>query len=238
MKKTWIVAIWSVYMLVLTTGCNTVFVGNLEEERIKLKKDSANELEVELNLGAGQLDVTGGADMWMEGELNYNHDTLKPNVSYKLVGETGKISIEQSENTFKHIKNVKTEWDIQLSNEVPIDLTVNAGASQTNLKLQGIQLKNLDIDAGVGDLRVDLSGKWNESFSVNLNAGVGKSTIILPPDVGVKITTSNGIGKANFVGFISKGDGVYVNDAYEHSDILITVQSEMGVGKITCRSGE
>jgi predicted membrane protein len=61
--------------------------------------------------------------------------------------------------------------------------------------------------------------------------GVGKSTIILPADVGVQIKSSKGIGKTEFVDFISKGNGEYVNEAYENADVIIHVKTELGLGQ-------
>jgi len=104
-------------------------------------------------------------------------------------------------------------------------------ASKTKLDLKGINLSGLDVSAGVGDITIDLSGKWKKSFNASLKMGVGKSTIILPADVGVKIDSSKGIGKAEFVDFISKGNGIYVNEAYEKADVIIKLKTEMGIGE-------
>ena len=52
-------------------------------------------------------------------------------------------------------------------------------------------------------------------------------------EVGVKIKSEKGLGTSNVVGFISQGEGVYVNEAYEDADVILTVNTEMGVGDIT-----
>ena len=98
------------------------------------------------------------------------------------------------------------------------------------MNLQGMQLHSLDIETGVGRSTVNLGGVWEQSFNVNIEMGVGESTIILPKDVGVEIKSTKGIGSATFNGFISNGKDVYVNDAFEHADVIITVQTELGIG--------
>ena len=45
-----------------------------------------------------------------------------------------------------------------------MDLTVETGASLANLDLQGLQLEKLDIEAGVGDLTVNLGGDWKRAL--------------------------------------------------------------------------
>lgn len=49
----------------------------------------------------------------------------------------------------------------------------------------------------------------------------------------MKLTTEKGIGSSNVEGLISKGNGVYVNEAYDKADVVLEVNSELGIGEIT-----
>ncbi|WP_338448039.1 toast rack family protein [Niallia oryzisoli] len=221
--------------LVIATGCGTFFDGKDESSTILIEKDKADELKLELNIGAGELHVTDGAAEWTEGTIEYTNNKLKPDITYKLKDNTGNALIEQDDGIFKNINlgDVKNNWDLKLTNDIPLELTVNAGASESNLDLKGLQIQDLEVNAGVGDMTIDLSGSHDESINASLHMGVGESTIILPKDVGVKIEASNGIGKADFDGFISKGNGIYVNEAYEDAEVVINLDTELGVGKAT-----
>lgn len=233
MKKKIMTGVLVAAMLVLVPGCGNLFSGKGESGEVRIEKDKAKELELKLNIGVGELNVNPGADEWVEGTLEFNDDKLKSDVSYKLKGNKGIAVIEQKKDKFAKIKvgKDKNKWNLNLTDEIPIDLRVNSGASDTNLDLKGLKLSGLDVDAGVGNVTIDLGGKWAESFDVTLEMGVGKSTVILPDDVGVKIIASKGIGNANFVGLISKGNGVYVNDAFEDADVIINLETDMGVGE-------
>lgn len=233
MKKNliWGLMISAAFMVI--AGCSQIVTGTEKHEDILIEKDKAKQLDITLNAGVGQLHVYGGASEWVEGEAIYNSDDLKPKVKYNLSGKKGRLTIEQSKKDLSLTKmnNVKSIWDLELTDEIPINLEVNTGASETILDLQGIQLSNLDIHAGVGDITIDLSGDWKESFDVDLEMGVGQSTIILPKEVGVRIKSSKGIGQTNFKGFISEGNGVYVNEAYKDAAVKINVNTELGVGQ-------
>ncbi|MFD2445962.1 toast rack family protein [Bacillus sp. CGMCC 1.16607] len=234
MKKNIVLGLVVAANLMWVAGCSSIVNGKSDQsEKIHIKEDKVKQLDITLNIGAGQLNVSEGTKEWVEGEIDYNIDDLEPKVKYKRSGQNGKLVIEQSKKNFSGIKmgDIKNDWDLQLSNKVPIDLSVNSGASETKLDLQGLQLSSLDIDAGVGDITVDLSGDWKESFDVDLEMGVGQSTIILPKDVGVKIKSSKGIGHTDFKGFISEGNGVYVNEAYKNADVKIEVNTELGIGE-------
>lgn len=219
------------------TACNVFTVSNLssEEDGFTIEKDKAKELEVELNLGAGKMEVSEGTEEWVEGVVFISDKKLNPEVSYKLKRDVGHISIDQPDNKFGNITkgSLKNEWDIKLTDQIPMDLRVNTGASETVLNLQGLQLSDLQVDAGVGDITIDLSGDWKGSFDVDLNMGVGSAKVLLPTDVGVKIVASKGIGETNFKGLISEGNGVYINEAYENADVIITITTDLGVGSAT-----
>jgi N-terminal domain of toast_rack, DUF2154 len=235
MKKPFFLALIIGSLLTVTSGCNLIDKGKVKEESISVKKDKAKELDVELNLGLGELTVTKGAKNWIDGSIKYNDKHLKPKVSYELNGSTGKVEVDQVNKRSSKVEIDKktNEWDLELTNKVPLNLEVNTGAAKTNLDLRGLNLKNLDIETGVGELNVNLGGNWEKSFEADVQTGVGKTTIILPVDIGVKIISSKGIGKANAVDFISKGDGVYVNEAYKNAKEVITVNMELGVGEVT-----
>jgi hypothetical protein len=233
-KKKILAGALAVSLLVVISGCGIFANGSEENGKVTIEKDKANELQLELNLSAGELNVEKGADEWVDGSINYNQDKLKPEVSYKLKGDKGIGVIEQENKGLLdkiNIGELKNVWNLTLTDEIPLDLRVNSGASDTNLDLKGLNLKELDVNAGVGDITIDLGGKWNESFDAALALGVGQSTIILPNDVGVKIESSKGIGTADFVGFISKGNGVYVNEEYEDADVIINLKTDLGVGE-------
>ncbi|MBS8266377.1 hypothetical protein DYI25_18295 [Mesobacillus boroniphilus] len=223
--------------VLILSGCNnTILANNESDDEIVVEKDRAKELEVVLNFGAGKMDVAGGADEWVSGNAIYEPEKMKPEVSYDLKGKVGKVEIAQPDH-FK-IGKMKNEWDLKINEDVPVELVVNAGASDTDLDLNGIQLSNLEVNAGVGDLTVDLGGDWKESFDVRISSGVGKMTVILPKDTGVRVHAQKGIGSSTFENLISKGDGVYVNEAYEDAKVKIDLDADLGVGEVTFKTAK
>lgn len=231
MKKVLGLGLAAISAVLLLSGCNgTIFASEKSDDGIVVKKDKAKELEVVLNFGAGEIDVAGGAREWVNGNATYEPEKLKPEVSYDLAGKVGKVEISQPDH-FK-IGKMKNEWDLKINEDIPVDLVVNAGASETDLDLKGIELSNLEVNAGVGEITVDLGGDWQDSFDARISSGVGQVTVILPKDTGVKIKADKGIGSASFENLISKGNGVYVNEAYEDAKVQIDLDADLGVGEV------
>ena len=215
------------------SGCSLFVTEEDKEEAISVKKDKAKELDIELNLDVGEITVQKGAKEWVEGSAKYNLKKLKPQVQYDLHRDIGEVIIEHRDQKRFKISEIKNEWNLKLTDEIPLNLSINTGAAMANLDLRGLKIAELDVETGVGELSIDLRGDWKRSFKVDIETGVGQTTVHLPSEIGVKITIDKGIGSTNVVGFISKGDNVYVNEAYEGADVILTVNAEMGVGEVS-----
>jgi hypothetical protein len=230
MKVKYLLSSLIIILFLILSGCYVSIPVNSEKETIFVKKDSITNLNVNLNLGKGSLNLSNGAKDLVNGTVKYNKKH-KPIVEYKRVQNDGTVNIKESSEYM--FGNVNNKWNIKLSNDIPINLTINTGASKSNLDLKDLKLKKLNVNTGVGEMKVDLSGKWENSFDATIKTGVGKSTFILPKDVGVKIISEKGIGTGDYIGLISKGKGVYVNEKYNHSKVLLTIHAELGVGEVT-----
>ncbi|WP_040759886.1 toast rack family protein [Sporosarcina newyorkensis] len=199
---------------------------------LTIEKDSAKSLDVEIGFGAGNLLIEGGAEGWVDGVINTNVKKWDPTISYKKKGKVGHVAIRQKTKGLLAFRNARNDWNLQLTNEIPVNLAVEMGVSDSELNLKGIRLSHLSIDAGVSDTTINLNDDWQESFEAEINLGVGDAKIHLPKETGVKLIISKGLGSLGTKGFISQGNGVYVNEAYDHSDTAINLKIDVGVGDL------
>ncbi len=201
-------------------------------EEVSIEKDSAESLDVEIDFAVGKLVIGAGTTKWVEGKIDTKVKKWYPSVNYKNKKDVGYVTIQQQKKRFWTSGRQRNNWDLQLTNEIPVNLDVDIGVSDADLNLSGLRISHLSVDAGVGDTMIDLSGDWEQSFDADINLGVGDATIHLPKDVGVKLSVSKGIGKVKADGFISEGDGSYVNEAYESSDTKIHLDVDVGIGQV------
>jgi hypothetical protein len=207
-------------------------VGKLQEESKSVDLNNAETARAQLKMGAGELNVTGGADGLMEGDFSYNVSEWKPKVSYEVNGQKGELLVKQaSSNSGSLDAKARNEWDISLNEEVPTDLVVQVGAGESDLDLDSLTLTGLDLKMGAGKSTVDLTGDYAKSFDASIQGGVGEATVLLPSGVGVKAKAEGGLGKINAKGLKKVGDS-YVNDAYGESDVNLSVDVKGGVGEI------
>jgi hypothetical protein len=207
-------------------------VGEMKRHSRSIQAENAQSVRTNLKMGAGELNVSGGADALMEGEFSYNVADWKPKINYEVSSNTGKLSVKQGQGGGVHLGGgARNEWDIRLNDEVPTDLVVQMGAGESDLDLDSLTLKGLTLQMGAGKTTVDLTGDYSRDFDANIEGGVGEATVMLPSEVGVKARAQGGIGKIDAKGLRKVGDA-YVNDAYGESDVNLRVDVQGGVGEI------
>ncbi|MDQ3183683.1 MAG: toast rack family protein [Actinomycetota bacterium] len=227
---------FSVLLLVVAAlfvgSCGTQGVGEMQRESQVVDLKDVRSVGADLRMGAGELNVTGGADALMEADFAYNVADWKPDVSYEVDGDTGNLSVEQGSGQGVRLGgDARNEWDLRFNDEVPTDLQVEMGAGESNLGLDSLTLTGLDLKIGAGQTMVDLTGDYEQDLAASIQGGVGEATIMLPSEIGVRVRAEGGIGKINAEGLDKEGDS-YVNDAYGNSEVTVNVEVQGGVGEI------
>src|ERR687890_901103 len=210
-------------------------VGKLQRESKSVDPKNADSARAQLKMGAGELNLTGGADRLMEADFSYNVSEWKPKVSYGVSGEKGELVVKQgSANGGNLSGGARNEWDISMNDEVPTDLVVRLGAGESNLDLDSLTLTGVDVRMGAGKSTMDLSGDYARDFDATIEGGVGQATVLLPSEIGVKAKAAGGLGKINAKGLKKVGDS-YINEAYGEADVNLSVDVKGGVGEINLK---
>jgi len=195
------------------------------------ERGSVEELHLDLNMGAGNLKVGTGTSKLAQTYFTYNVAEWKPEIRYDPQGARANLSIRQPGGNRSHFSNTKYEWDLRLSQEVPLYLTANFGAGEAQLDLGSLPLRDVQVHMGVGEIDMDLRGNPKRDYNVRIHGGVGEATVRLPANVGVYAEAAGGIGSIEARN-LRKTGGHWVNDAYEHASVHIHVTVEGGVGEI------
>jgi hypothetical protein len=207
-------------------------LGPLQTETVSANAGAAKSVHVHLQMAAGRLTLSGGAKHLLDGTISYNVPDWKPDMSYNVSGDSGTLMLMQPESTHTTMGGVKYDWQLHFSNDVPLSMSIEMGAGDSNLDFSGMQLRDLSVEAGAGNGNVDLSGPWKQSASVTFQAGVGSLRLKLPRDAGVHVTVDGGLGSVSAPDFKRDGDA-YVNDVYGKSPVTLEVHIEGGVGSVS-----
>jgi N-terminal domain of toast_rack, DUF2154 len=198
-----------------------------------IDRQGSEPVRVHIQMPAGELKLSGGAKQLMEADFNYDEAEGKPEASYHVSGGTGELEVTQPGKKF-HFGPAHNNWNIRLANDVPMQLKVDMGAGQSDLKVGGLSLTRLDISMGAGQFTADLTGDWKKDLDAEIHGGVGHAIILLPEDVGVRVHATGGIGSISSGGLKRDGDE-YVNDMYGKSPVTLRLDVSGGVGNIDLR---
>lgn len=179
--------------------------------------EGRSEVDVSLNFGAGEFNLSGGAEQYLiEGTAAYNVPEFKP----KLVNTATGVELSSGEleiNAIPRLANeVKNNWDLKLGS-TPMSLDINAGAYKGNYELGGLSLTRLDVSDGAADVKVSFA-EANLVEMESLRYSTGASSVSL-----------ENLGNANFSNMVFRGGaGSYVLDFGE--TILRDGQVDVEVG--------
>lgn len=205
--------------------------GPEQHESPSVELDKAEKVHARLKIPVGDLGIRGGAAKLMESDFDYNVAGWKPDVHYTSTGTAGDLVVEQNgPNSTKG--GAKNRVDIRLNDSVPMDLDIQFGAGDADLKLGSMNLRGIDMRMGAGDLHLDLRGMPKKDYSVRLRGGAGDATVYLPASAGISAHASGGLGDVSVEG-LHKNSDRYVNDAYENAAVRIDLDIQGGVGSIS-----
>lgn len=185
-------------------------------EDIKVEYPDADEINLKLRFGAGQLILNPGAALLIDGTATYNYDELKPEINTD--GSDVEVRVgDGNVNIFPNLNNIKNEWDLELGDQ-PMNLSLESGAYEGEFELGGLALTRLDIKDGASNVEISFS-KLNPVEMSTFTYNTGASD--------VKIT---GLANANFSLFdFSSGAGDYTLDFSGEMQRDASVKIETGL---------
>lgn len=219
----------------LATGPACTFNAGGRGETIRevksVERSKAEMVDVEILLGAGELNIQGGARGLMDAEFNYAIHSWRPEVHYEDAGFRGRLSVRQGAGKAA-LGEAVNEWRIRLADDVPLDLKVTCGAGESHLDLRGLNLRSVNTKIGAGRVEIDLRAGHHRDFEVNVEGGVGEATIRLPRGIPIEARARGGLGSINVRGLTRAGDGMWVSDARGKDKPAIRVTAKGGIGEI------
>ena len=156
--------------------------------------------DVNLTMAFGEFNLAGGAESLLEGEIRYNVEDWKPSV----IKEDDSLTITQGEvdDPVSGLpgEDIVNDWTVRLG-DIPMNLSLQAGAYDGALDLSGLRLQRLDVQDGASssEIRFDTLNT-EEMQSLTYHTGASKITFL-------------GLANANFTQMTFEGGaGSYVFD--------------------------
>lgn len=196
-----------------------------------VERQDAKSVRASIEMGAGDLTVSGGSTHLLDASFDYRPSSGKPQVDYHVDAGAGQLSISQGDSE-THINTTSdNSWNLRLAGDLPVDLKINMGAGEGHLRLRDLDLTNFELNIGAGRVDVDLTGNRTKDLHADIQGGVGEADIRLPKNIGVIVNASGGLGTIQAHGLKNDGDE-YTNAAYGKAPVTIHLNVQGGIGLI------
>jgi hypothetical protein len=208
------------------------FQGEVEEEQVSVPLNGASQAAVRFNHAAGKLTIGPGADA---GQVLSGTFAGGMDPKVELNGDRLKVKVRPSSDFFPFFWNWRPngmEWDIRLTGDVPLNLKLETGASQTEIDLRDLRVVELDLDAGASS--IDLTLPANAGLTrADVDLGAASLDVHVPEGVAVRVKVDQGVSsveidQARFPRF----DKVYQSPDYETAANRVDMKIDAGAGRI------
>ncbi len=248
-------------------------------ESARQLRDSS-EHRVRVRYGAGRIDIGATTSPVLYAmTLRYDESTSTPLHSYDPAARLLTLGVEGQSEHFNHNLGDKSrgEMRLSLSRSVPVNLTLEHGATKATLDLGGLTLtglqlesgasetvvdfsspnqgrmESLDVDVGaasfearhlananaakvrvhggVGGVELDFGGQWQQDMTVNVDLALGKLTLHVPRDVGVRVEVEKFLASFDQQGLEKRADAYY-SDNWDKAKYHLRLRAQTTFGGI------
>ncbi len=213
-------------------------------DKILVSAPDAKSASLTLTFGAGKLSLASGAGKSLvSGTATYNIPDLKPEIKQDGSSVTIKHGDTQG---FADMSAVKNEWDLKLG-DIPLDLTINAGAYEGKLDFGGLALTGLTINDGASQTKADFSSANQEKLGI-FSYKTGASNVTLKNLANANASTiifESGMGNytLDFGGSLQRDSSVSIHSGMSNLTLIIpsglaaTVRVSGGLSNVQFSSG-
>jgi hypothetical protein len=207
----------------------------LTYESINQSPEGATLADVTIGFGAGTLrvGVSPEASSLIDGRvaLGQGEHLVR---DFRKNGDTAEFTLRSEGFTlFPFVGRWNTDklWDLHLSPEVPLRLSINTGIGESTLDLQRLKLTELDVHAGIGKVTLTLPGRGQMQASIN--GGIGEVNVRIPAGMAARVHATAGLGDSQVSGSFQRQGGVFVSPGYDTAENRVDMEVKGGIGKIT-----
>lgn len=193
------------------------------------QSQDVSRLEAIVSAGASRLEISGGASSSLiAGSLTSNQSTLKQDISTRDEVQRVVLSLESDwQRMFG--SGFNNDLRVKLTDSLPVDLKVDAGASSIKADLSTILLESLEVDSGASSIDIKL-GDRSDKVKVDIDTGVSSIKLAVPSSVGVELVIDDGLSSKSIPdGFKEIDESTYRSSNFDEADKRITIMVDIGV---------
>ncbi|EEG76383.1 toast rack family protein [Dethiobacter alkaliphilus] len=192
--------------------------------------DEVENVTLDLRQGAGEVYLSShaGPDI-LRASLT---GTPRPIIEQEVSDGTLQVEIKDEAHSWT-IGNRTNRWNLELAEDIPTEISLRAGAGRSDLDLSRLQVHDLSVQTGAGDLTVRLGQVESQ---VLVEGGAGSITFYVPDNTGVRLQTSGLLNvSAGEVNLKRLDGGDYESENLDNKAAVVDIEVKAGVGSVNLR---
>jgi len=200
-------------------------------ETFSIPVESAQKVNYSFSHGVGQINISGGAPM---GQALLGTAASGMNQRSHLNGDQLDVRVEAGPSFLPFIGPSEGVWRFQVVRDLPVLLSVDAGASSINIDLRDVLAKHLAVKTGASSVNVTMPAHGACLF--DLNGGATSVNILIPEATAARIrvdgVTSMDVDTNRFPRL---GQDLYQSPDFEAAGDRAEINITSGLGKVSVR---
>ena len=202
------------------------------DETFSVSLQSAKNVRYKFAHGAGQIEIRGGAPM---GQALVGSSGVGMNYRSRLSGDQLEVEVDAGPSIIPFIGPSSGVWQYQLTQEVPVALKIDTGASRLIVDLKDVPATRIDLQTGASATEMTMPARGASYLDVE--AGAASINIRVPESTAGRIRMKEGVTALNVDTnrFPQTSSGFYQSPNYDSAQDRAEISIEAGMGSITIK---
>lgn len=202
------------------------------EETFSIPLGEAKRVEYKFSHGAGQIEIRGGAS---SGQAIVGTTAMGMNHHNRLNGDSLEVNVEAGPSLLPFIGPSQGVWRFQLTKDVPVTVSVEAGASSIDINLSDVQATRIELSTGASSSNVTLPAR-GMSF-LDVEAGMASVNIRVPEATAARIRAEDGVSAINVDTnrFPRLSSNLYQSSDFDTATDRAEINIESGLGSVNVK---
>jgi hypothetical protein len=207
------------------------FRGQMQSpENVVLSLGGARSVSFKMEHGAGKLNLHAGASAGnaLTGACSGGLD-----IKSESAGDRLQVKLRTPSQFWEWTPGSGLDWDLSLTNEVPLTLKINSGASASVFDLTDLLVTELKLETGASSTEITMPARAGSTIA-DIETGVSSIKMNIPGGVAARIRVKSGLAsvQVNPTRFPRTEGDIYQSADYVTSSNRADITIQAGVGTV------
>ena len=193
---------------------------------------AAKSAKFKFSHGAGQIEITGGAPM---GQALVGPFASVMKKESRLNGDQLDVRVDAGPSFIPFVSPSEGVWRFQLTQEIPLTLSVEAGASSLNIDLKDVLATRIKLETGASSSNVTVPARGASLLDVE--AGAASVNVHVPEATAARIRVKEGVTSVSVDTnrFPRMDSGFYQSSNFDTAVDRSEINIESGLGSVSVK---